>query len=64
MFQGLNFSYDLTCTLVLQQTTRKALGNGTAAYSGDKNVQELWRGGRRADPNEIFRLLRVPAGYQ
>ena len=64
VFQGLNFSYDLTCTLVLQQTTRKALGNGTAAYSGDKNVQELWRGGRRADPNEIFRLLRVPAGYQ
>ena len=61
VFQGLNFPYDPSCTLVLQQTTRQSLQAGTAAYTGP-NVQELWRGGRRADRNEVFRLLRVPPG--
>ena len=62
VFQNLNFLYDPSCTLVLQQTTRQDLRDGTAAYSDDSRVKELWRGGRRADPNEIFRLLRVPPG--
>lgn len=61
VFQNLNFPYDPSCTLVLQQTTRQSLRDGTAAYSG-ADVQELWQGGRRADRNEIFRLLRVPPG--
>jgi 4-amino-4-deoxy-L-arabinose transferase-like glycosyltransferase len=61
VFENLNFPYDPSCTLVLQQTTRQSLRDGTAAYSG-ADVQELWQGGRRADRNEIFRLLRVPPG--
>ncbi|HEY0296095.1 MAG TPA: glycosyltransferase, partial [Bordetella sp.] len=61
VFQGLNFPYDPACVLVLQQTTRQSLRDGTAAYSG-ADAQELWRGGRLADRNEIFRLLRVPPG--
>jgi 4-amino-4-deoxy-L-arabinose transferase-like glycosyltransferase len=60
-FEDLNFPYDASCALVLQQTTRQSLQDGTAAYSG-ADVQELWRGGRLADRNEIFRLLRVTPG--
>ena len=59
IFDNLNFPYDVHCTLVLQQTNNNSLRDGTAAYS-DPDVQELWRGGRRADRNEVFRLLRVP----
>jgi 4-amino-4-deoxy-L-arabinose transferase-like glycosyltransferase len=61
LFEDLNFPYDASCALVLQQTTRQSLQDGTAAYSG-ADVQELWRGGRLADRNEIFRLLRVTPG--
>ncbi|WP_459614675.1 ArnT family glycosyltransferase [Bordetella sp. 2513F-2] len=60
VFDNLSFSYDAKCTLVLQQTTRSSLRDGTAAYS-DEGVEELWRGGRRADRHEVFRLLRVPS---
>ncbi|SAI72223.1 membrane protein [Bordetella ansorpii] len=59
IFDNLTFPYDGRCTLVLQQTTNNSLRDGTAAYS-DQDVEELWRGGRRADRNEVFRLLRVP----
>lgn len=58
IFDNLNFPYDASCTVVLQQTTANSLRDGTAAYSG-ANVQELWRGGRRADRHEVYRLLRV-----
>jgi len=60
IFNNLNFPYDAHCTLVLQQTTRNSLRDGTAAYS-DQGAQELWRGGRLADRHEIFRLLRLPS---
>ncbi|ARP94789.1 ArnT family glycosyltransferase [Bordetella genomosp. 13] len=59
IFDNLTFPYDARCTIVLQQTTNSSLRDGTAAYS-DEKVQELWRGGRRADRHEVFRLLRLP----
>ncbi len=58
VFDNLNFPYDSKCTLVLQQTTRNSLKDGTAAYSDGAEV--LWQGGRTADRTEVFRLLRVP----
>src|SRR3546814_2522830 len=57
IFDNLTLSYDSKCPLVLQQTTRERLRDGEAAYS--EGAQELWRGGRRADRHEIFRLLRI-----
>ena len=58
IFDNLTLSYDSKCPLVLQQTSRERLRDGDAAYSGEDAV-ELWRGGRRADRHEVFRLLRV-----
>lgn len=57
VFDNMSFTYDSKCTLVLQQTTHSSLRDGTAAYSD--GATELWRGGRRADRHEVFRLLRV-----
>ena len=57
IFDNLTLSYDSKCPLVLQQTSRERLRDGNAAYSD--GATELWRGGRRADRHEIFRLLRV-----
>ena len=59
VFDKLNFAYDSRCTLVLQQTSRDDLSEGTAAYSDLGNAQVLWEGSRRADRHEVFRLLRV-----
>jgi hypothetical protein len=58
VFDDLNFPYDNRCTLILQQTSRSSLRDGTAAYSD--GAQVLWQGGRLSDRNEVFRLLRVP----
>lgn len=58
IFDNLTLSYDSRCPLVLQQTTRERLRDGEAAFSGE-NAIELWRGGRRADRHEVFRLLRI-----
>ncbi|MDQ8032059.1 MAG: glycosyltransferase [Bordetella sp.] len=60
IFENLSFTYDSRCTMVLQQTNNSSLRDGTAAYSGE-GATELWRGGRRADRHEVFRLLRVNA---
>ena len=57
IFDNLTLSYDSKCPLVLQQTTRERLRDGEAAYSD--GATELWRGGRRADRHEVFRLLRI-----
>ncbi|MVW80303.1 glycosyltransferase [Bordetella sp. 02P26C-1] len=57
IFDNLTLSYDSRCALVLQQTTRERLRDGQAAFS--EGATELWRGGRRADRHEIFRLLRI-----
>ena len=58
VFEGIDFTYDSACTLVLQQTSRESVRDGTAAYSDSAAV--LWEGSRRADRHELFRLLRVP----
>jgi 4-amino-4-deoxy-L-arabinose transferase-like glycosyltransferase len=57
VFNNLNFSYDTRCTIVLQQTTRNNLRDGTNAYRDGADV--LWEGGRRADRHEWYRLLRI-----
>lgn len=57
IFDNLTFTFDAKCTLVLQQTTRQSLRDNTAAYRDGADV--LWQGGRRADRQEVFRLLRV-----
>jgi len=57
IFNNLTFTFDAKCTLILQQTTNQSLRDGTAAYSEGADV--LWQGGRRADRQEVFRLLRV-----
>lgn len=57
IFDNLTFTFDSKCTLVLQQTTAHSLRDNTAAYSD--GAQVLWQGGRKADRQEVFRLLRV-----
>ncbi|WP_054423656.1 ArnT family glycosyltransferase [Achromobacter kerstersii] len=57
IFNNLSFTFDAKCTLILQQTSNQSLRDNTAAYSDGADV--LWQGGRRADRQEVFRLLRV-----
>ena len=57
IFDNLSFTFDAKCTLILQQTSNQSLRDNTAAYSDGADV--LWQGGRRADRQEVFRLLRV-----
>ncbi len=57
VFNGIDFSYNSNCTLILQQTSPEDVENGTAAYSDAERV--LWVGKRGADRHEMFRLLRV-----
>lgn len=57
IFNNLTFTFDAKCTLILQQTSNQSLRDNTAAYSDGADV--LWQGGRRADRQEVFRLLRV-----
>ncbi len=57
IFDNLTFTFDAKCTLILQQTNNQSLRDNTAAYSDGADV--LWQGGRRADRQEVFRLLRV-----
>jgi len=58
VFDGISFVYDASCPLLLQQTTRSAVRNGTAAYSDD-DVAVVWQGARMADRSEMFRLIRL-----
>jgi 4-amino-4-deoxy-L-arabinose transferase-like glycosyltransferase len=57
VFEGIDFKYDSSCRLVLQQTSPEQIENGTAAYSDTGTV--LWTGKRGAERNEIFRLIRL-----
>ncbi|MGE8690486.1 MAG: ArnT family glycosyltransferase [Achromobacter sp.] len=57
IFNNLTFTFDAKCTLILQQTSNQSLRDNTAAYSEGADV--LWQGGRRADRQEVFRLLRI-----
>lgn len=59
VFNNIDFKYDASCTLVVQQTTNHNLADGTAAFAGTGTV--LWVGRRGADRHEVFRLLRLGA---
>jgi len=64
VFDGIRLTQDAACPLVLQQTTRRDVRNGLAAYS-DPGVTILWQGARRADRSELLRLIRLaPATTQ
>jgi len=58
VFDGIHLTQDTACPLVLQQTTRRDVRNGLAAYS-DPGVTLLWQGARRADRSELLRLIRL-----
>jgi len=58
IFNNVSLSYDSTCPLVLQQVSRDRLHDADTVITPGST--EIWRGGRRADRNEIFRLLRMP----
>lgn len=57
VFDNLSFTYDPRCSVVLQQTSRSSVRDGTAAYMTGADV--LWEGGRPADRHEWYRLLRI-----
>jgi 4-amino-4-deoxy-L-arabinose transferase-like glycosyltransferase len=57
IFDNLTFSYDAQCLIVLQQTSQRAMRDGVHAYQTGAEV--MWQGGRRADRDEWFRLLRA-----
>lgn len=57
VFNAIDFKFDASCPLVLQQTTTQNLADGSAALFG--TYDELWVGKREADRHEIFKLLRV-----
>ena len=57
VFSDINFSYDSHCQLILQQTSQKAVREGSVGFSDSAEV--LWQGRRPADRDEMFRLLRV-----
>lgn len=58
VFNGLEFSLDESCTLLLQQLGSDELRQGRANIEGQT---VLWMGRRGPDRHESFRLLRVPA---
>jgi len=54
VFEGLVFSFDQDCPLVLQQTTRQM-----RRIAPPPGTDILWQGARPADRTEHYRLLRV-----
>jgi len=58
VFDNISFEYGAACPLLLQQTTRSAIRNGTAGYS-DADVDVVWQGARVTDRSELFRLIRL-----
>lgn len=59
VFNDIEFSYKPDCALVLQQTTRQRVHRHDEPFASPDSAQVLWVGGRIADRNELFRLLRV-----
>lgn len=57
VFNQLKFTYDLSCPLILQQTSPDAVRDGTVITPTGATV--IWEGKRRADRHEMFRLLRM-----
>ena len=58
VFQGIEFSFSSSCNLILQQTSPRAIADGTAPYT-DRTHSVLWEGKRTPDRHEVFRLLRL-----
>jgi len=58
VFDAIAFSDAAPCPLILQQTTRNAVRDGTAGTLG-QNATVIWQGARRADRSELFRLIRL-----
>jgi 4-amino-4-deoxy-L-arabinose transferase-like glycosyltransferase len=58
VFDRINFTYDSSCPIVLQQTSVKQLEEGLAGYAEGASV--IWQGSRGADRFDRYRLLRVP----
>ncbi len=59
VFNGIKLSYRPDCTLILQQTTPRQVARGEEAFADPAAARVLWTGGRAADRQELFRLLRV-----
>ena len=59
VFNGINFSYKPTCTLVLQQTSIHQIRHAQEPFADTDSARVLWEGKRNADRHEMFRLLRV-----
>lgn len=57
VFNNINFSFDASCPLILQQVDPRNLEQGTAPFSD--GAQVLWQGKRGAERRELFRLLRI-----
>lgn len=57
VFNDISFTYDASCSLVLQQTSPEAVRDATVFTPADATV--VWEGKRRADRHEMFRLLRI-----
>nr|WP_253206953.1 glycosyltransferase [Verticiella sp. GG226] len=53
VLEGLVFSFDSSCPLVLQQTTQDIVDPAPPGY------QILWQGARPSDRQEFYRLMRV-----
>jgi len=57
VFDGITFTFNLNCPLVLQQTSPEAVREGTVYTPA--NARVVWEGKRRADRHEMFRLLYI-----
>ncbi|GAA0775474.1 hypothetical protein GCM10009108_08490 [Castellaniella ginsengisoli] len=56
VFDGIEFSFDGNCPLLLQQLSPRSLQSGEAWMAGHP---ALWEGRREPDRHEMFRLLRL-----
>ena len=56
VFNGIEFSFDGNCPLLLQQLSPSSLESGAARLA---DHPALWEGRREPDRHEMFRLLRL-----
>ncbi|MGB3274857.1 MAG: glycosyltransferase, partial [Castellaniella sp.] len=56
VFNGIEFSFDGNCPLLLQQISPRSLASGEAWLA---DHPALWEGRREPDRHEMFRLLRL-----
>lgn len=58
VFENIDFSYNMKCAFVLQQTTQETIQAGNVYTPTDSEV--VWQGKRPADRHEVFRLIQLP----